>query len=88
MPAACTATHLWIMQSAANGAGNTTTFTLYKNGSATAITGTITNASGTGSIEVDSTHTVSFNASDSILLVASSSPSAGGKVGGWSFRCQ
>lgn len=57
----------------APGAGNNTVYTLLKNGSDTAITFTL---SDTNTVAVDSTHTVSFNAGDTVGWKAVTSASS------------
>jgi hypothetical protein len=88
MPQAGTASNLYVTQAVANAGGVTTTFTLYKNGSATALTGTITNGSGTGAIAVDTTHTVTFNQGDLLTLGYVTGSGTSGTIGGWAFQIQ
>ena len=84
----CSAANLYVAQSTANAGGVTTTFTLYVNGSASALTGTITNGSGTGSIAVDTTHTVTLNQGDQVALGYVTGSGTSGTIGGWAFSCQ
>ncbi len=84
MPNAYTLSNLYVLQAAANGGGVTTTCSIYKNGSITAVTGTITSGSGTGAILVDGTHTVSFAQGDTMELGCSTASGTSGAMGGWS----
>jgi hypothetical protein len=88
MPIACTASNLYVVQATANGAGVTTTFTLEKNGADTALTGTVTSASGTGSFPLDTTHTVAFVAGDVMTLKYVTASGTSGTIGGWAIQCQ
>jgi len=87
MPRACSISKLNVVQITANGSGVTTTFTLEKNGSDTAITGTITNGSGTGVIAVDSSHTVSFAKGDLMSLKYVTGSGTSGTIGAWTVAC-
>ena len=91
MPGAYTCSNLYVVQSTANGGGVTTTFTLQRyTGGAwtdTAITGTITNGSGTGSIAVDTTHTATFAAGDRFTLKYVTGSGTSGTIGGWAMGC-
>ncbi len=84
MPNAYTLSTLYVLQAAANGGGVTTTCSIYKNGSITAVTGTITSGSGTGAILVDGTHTVSFAQGDTMELGCITGSGTSGAMGGWS----
>ena len=88
MPFACSASHLDVYQQSANGATVTTTFTLLKNGSATAITGTINQASGTGVIVVDNIHSASYAPGDTMALQDVTNTGTSGQMTGWSLICQ
>ena len=93
MPGACTASNLYVMQAVAN-SGVTTTFTLYKNGAATSITGTVTSSTvavggttGTGVMAIGS-GSVSFAQGDTIGLGMKTASGTSGTVGHWSVQCQ
>jgi hypothetical protein len=89
-PVACTATNLYIIQRTANAAGRTTTATLNVNGSDTALTGTITSASGsggTGVIAIDTSHSVSIAQGDLVALKLITNTSTSGTMGGWAMAC-
>ncbi len=88
MPNAYTLDNLYVVQAAANGGGVTTTCAIYKNGVASAVTGTITSGSGTGAIAVDATHSVSFVQADTLELGCSTGSGTSGAMGGWSARLQ
>lgn len=88
VPRACTASNLYVVQATANGATPVTTFTLVQNGTATALTGTVNQASGTGSLLIDNTHTVSLAAGDRIQLSYVVQSGTSGTIGGWAFKCQ
>ncbi len=86
MPQAGTAANLYLVQATANAGGVTTTCTLYKNGVATALTGTITSGSGTGTVTLDTTHTVAFSQTDLLTLGCSTGSGTSGSMGGWAFQ--
>ncbi len=88
MPIACTASNLYVVQAVANGSTVTTTFTLEKNGVDTAITGTVNQASGTGSIALDITHTASYARGDLMSLKYVTGSGTSGSIGGWAIQCQ
>jgi hypothetical protein len=91
-PIACTLSHLYVYQSVANGAGVTTTFTLWRGvgstgaAAATAITGTIAPAT-TGAQAVDTTHSVAIAAGDRVTLQYVTNTGTSGAMGGWSMKC-
>lgn len=95
IPRACTASNLYVVQATAN-VGLTTTFTLYRvaagssssTPSATALTGTVTALSGTGSLLLDGTDTVALAAGDRIALGYITGAGVSGTIAGWSFKCQ
>ena len=87
-PRGCTASKLYAVQAVANASGVTTTLTLYKNGSATALTGTITNGSGTGSVLLDGTDTVTFSQGDRFAMAYSTASGTSGTIASWSCLCQ
>lgn len=87
LPMPCVASKLYVVQSSANGVGVTTTFTLQLNGANTAVTGTITSASGTGALLLDNTHTVTFARGDLMQMKYSTGSGTSGTMGGWSIAC-
>lgn len=86
-PIACTAKNLYVYQAAANGAGVTTTFALYVNGSASALTGTAAPGA-SGVIALDASHTVAIAQGALVTLGAITNTGTSGAMGGWSFQCQ
>lgn len=88
MPYTCTASRLYVVQASANAGGVTTTFALYKNGSSTALTGTVTNGSGTGVLALDNSDTVALAAGDTVALGYVTGSGTSGTIGGWAFQCQ
>ena len=86
-PFACTVSNLYVTQATANGGGVTTTVTVVKNSSPTVVTGTITSGSGTGSILVDGTHSVSFAAGDRMSVSRVTGSGTSGTMGGWGASC-
>jgi hypothetical protein len=93
-PFACTASHLYSVQAGANGAGVTTTITVRRGAGSTGamadtiITGTITSGSGTGSIAIDTTHTVAFAQGDRFSISRVTASGTSGVMGGWGLACK
>jgi hypothetical protein len=85
-PIACSASHLYVYQVGANGGTTVTTFTLYHNGAASVLSGTI-GVGVTGSTAVDTTHSVSIAAGDSFSLQAVTNTGTSGAMSGWSAQC-
>lgn len=86
IPFPCTLSTLYVEQAVANGAGVTTTFVLYRNGSPSAITGTIA-PTVTGVQLIDSTHSVALSKGDRISLQAITNTGTSGAMGGASAKC-
>lgn len=89
MPYACSATNLYAVLATLSTGTHVLTLTLRKNLVSTAITGTVTPASGTGSIAIYTGAPVAFAKGDQVDLMATvaGSPITSGIIGGWSFSC-
>lgn len=90
LPRAGTASKLYWCQGVANGAGVTTTVTLMKNGSAQALTGTVTSSFGSSGIgcaalDTNAGHNVSYSRGDQMTLQVITGSGTSGAMGGWSI---
>ncbi|HWE51398.1 MAG TPA: hypothetical protein VG273_16520 [Bryobacteraceae bacterium] len=83
MPISCLAANLYVTLTGSSATADI--FTLYKNGVATALTGSLVSVSGAQA--VDTTHTVSFAKGDLVTLAKSTASGTGAIPGGFAFSC-
>lgn len=87
-PRACTASNLYIVLAGTQTGGVTTTITLGKNNTTTALTGSITAGTTAGIIALDLTHTVAIAKGDKIGLEVVSAGGTSATLGHWAMQCQ